>query len=300
MRHIESDTLAVLIAVADTRSFTRAAERLGKTQAAVSMCISRTEEKLQKKLFERTRQGAIPTPAGQSLIFYARRIVALEAEALASVSDSMTGARVRLGMPDDYLQTVGELMLHHFLPRHREIYVDLTCDFSSRLHPMLDQGQIDIALTVSHEDMPIRGEALFRNRQLWCTGPTGRPEDEECLRLALFSEDCSARPRIMAGLERQGRPWRMMHSSSHLAGVLMAVASGRMLTVLPECAIPETWRILDPEEANLPQPPQAFLTMSTRENPSLVTRKVSAFLRNSFAGIRDAGDFLPGGGRRIA
>ncbi len=300
MRHIESDTLAVLIALAETRSFTGAAERLGKTQAAVSMCVSRTEDKLQKKLFERTRQGAIPTAVGQNLISYARRIVALEAEALASVTDSMTGARVRLGMPDDYLQMLGEMLLHHFLPRHREIFVDLTCDFSNRLHVMLDQGQIDIALTVCHEDGPLRGEALFRNRQLWCTGPSGRPEDEDCLRLALFSEDCSARPRIMAGLERHGRPWRLMHASSHLAGVLMAAASGRMLTVLPECAIPESWRILDPTEANLPVPPQAFLTMSTGETPSLVTRKVAAFLRNTFEGMRGEGDYLPGGGRRIA
>ncbi len=293
MRHIDSETLAVLIAVSDTHSFTTAAELLGKTQAAVSMCVSRTEDKLQKRLFDRTRQGVFPTALGQNLIVYARRIVALEAEALSFVTDTVAGARVRMAMPDDYMQLVGGLILRDFLPHHREIYIDLNCDFSSRLTGLLDTGQLDLALTVCHADAPLRGEMLFRNRQLWCTGPTGHPEDDDCLRLALFSEDCSARPRILAALERQGRPWRMMHSSSHLSGVLMAAASGRMLTVLPECAIPEDWRIVDPGPARLPAIPDAFMTLRTRESPSLAARRITAFLRDAFAGLRDVRDYLP-------
>ncbi|MGA0542378.1 LysR family transcriptional regulator [Neotabrizicola sp. VNH66] len=287
MRHLESETLAVLIAVAETRSFTTAAERLGKTQAAVSMCIARTEEKLQKRLFERTRHGAIPTAVGQSLIGYARKIVALEAEALSFVSDSISEARVRLGMPDDYLSLIGNLLLHKFAPQHRAIYIDLTCDFSTRLHTMVDNGQVDIALAVCQIDARPKGEILFSHRQLWCTGPSGTPETEDVLRLALFSEECSARPRIAAALERHGRPWRMVHSSSHLAGLLMAVASGRMLTVLPECAVPSGWRIIDPVAANLPVLPESFLTIVTPENQRLAVRKIAAFLQAEFTGYGD-------------
>lgn len=292
MRHLETEMLAVLIAVADTRSFTAAAERLGKTQAAVSMCISRTEERLQKRIFDRTRQGAIPTAVGQNLIAYARRIVALEAEALSAVSDSLSEARVRVGMADDYLGLIGNLLLHKFAPRHRSIYIDLTCDFSTRLRMLVDQGQIDIALAVRQFDAPAQGEVLFSHRQVWCTGPSGAPEAEEGLRLALFSDECSARPRIMAALERHGRPWRLVHSSSHLAGLLMAVASGRMLTVLPECAVPEGWRIIEPRQAGLPELPVAYLTIVTPENQGLAARKIAAFLRAEFAAQRDADAFI--------
>ncbi|MFT4149161.1 MAG: LysR family transcriptional regulator [Paracoccaceae bacterium] len=292
MRHLESETLAVLIAVADTRSFTAAAERLGKTQAAVSMCIARTEEKLQKRLFERTPHGAIPTAVGQSLIGYARKIAALEAEALSFLSDSMAEARVRLGMPDDYLGVIGNLLLHKFAPQHRAIYIDLTCDFSTRLHTMVDHGQIDIALAVCQMDVQPKGEVLFRHRQVWCTGPSGDPEAEDALRLALFSDECSARPRITAALERHGRPWRMVHSSSHLAGLLMAVASGRMLTVLPECAVPQGWRVVDPVAANLPVLPDSLLTIVVPENQRLAARKIASFLKAEFASLRGKDAFL--------
>lgn len=213
--------------------------------------------------------------------------MALEAEALSFVSDSIAEARVRLGMPDDYLSLIGNLLLHKFAPQHRAIYIDLTCDFSTRLHTMVDNGQVDIALAVCQIDARPKGEILFSHRQLWCTGPSGTPETEDVLRLALFSEECSARPRIAAALERHGRPWRMVHSSSHLAGLLMAVASGRMLTVLPECAVPSGWRIIDPVAANLPVLPESFLTIVTPENQRLAVRKIAAFLQAEFTGYGD-------------
>lgn len=281
MRHLDSDALAALIAVADFGSFTAAAEHLGKTQAAVSMSVARLEERLGKKLFERGHRRVTATITGDCLIGYARKIQAIEAEALEAVADRVTDSRVRLGMPDDFMGSFGEALLHRFSPQNRALYIDLTCDFSRKLRLMMDSGELDVAVVTQGPDDP--ADAVFRyERQVWCTGPNGDPEREDVLRLALFSDECSARPRVFATLERANRPWRLAHTSSHLSGIHLAVASGNMLTVLPESAVPAGWRRLG-EEDGLPRLPALPLVLLVSRSERLAARRVAAFLRREFA-----------------
>ncbi|SHO63555.1 DNA-binding transcriptional regulator, LysR family [Pseudoxanthobacter soli DSM 19599] len=287
MRHFDSDTLAALVAVADFGSFTAAAEHLGKTQAAVSMAVARLEERLGKKLFERGHRRVTATVTGECLIGYARQIQTIEAEALEAVADRVTESRVRLGMPDDFVGSIGEALLHRFSPQNRALYIDLTCDFSRKLRLMMNNGELDVAIvTQAPEDPP---DSVFRyERQVWCTGPNGHPEDEEVLRLAMFSDDCSARPRVFATLDRAERPWRLAHTSSHVSGIHLAVASGSMLTVLPESAVPAGWRCLG-EADGLPALPALPLVLLVSRSERLAARQLAAFLRREFARAREPG-----------
>lgn len=280
MRHLDSDSLAALVAVADFGSFTAAAEHMGKTQAAVSMSVARLEERLGKKLFERAHRKITPTLTGECLISYARKIHSIEAEALEAVADRVTESRVRLGMPDDFMGSFGEALLHRFSPQNRALYIDLTCDFSRKLRVMMDSGELDVAVVTQSPDDP--PESVFRYEdQVWCTGPTGTPEHEDVLRLALFSDWCSARPRVFASLDRAGRPWRLAHTSSHVSGIQMAVASGNMLTVLPESAVPKGWRRLGVADG-LPALPALPLVLLVSRSERLAARRVAAFLRREF------------------
>lgn len=281
MRHLDSDALAALVAVADFGSFTAAAEHLGKTQAAVSMSVARLEERLGKRLFERGHRKVTATITGECLVSYARRIQSIEAEALAAVADRVTDSRVRLGMPDDFVCSFGEALLHRFSPQNRALYIDLACDFSRKLRMMMDSGELDVAIVTQNADDP--PDAVFRyERQVWCTGPNGYPEREDVLRLAMFSDDCSARPRVLATLDRANRPWRLAHTSSHVSGIQLAVASGNMLTVLPESAVPAGWRWLG-EADGLPPLPALPLVLLVSRSERLAARRVAAFLRREFA-----------------
>lgn len=281
MRHLDSDALAALIAIADFGSFTAAAEYLGKTQAAVSMTVARLEDRLGKKLFERGHRRITPTMTGECLIGYARRIQSIEAEALEAVADRVTESRVRLGMPDDFMTLFGEALLHRFSPQNRALYIDLTCDFSRKLRVMMESGELDLAIvTQGPDDAP---DAAFRyERQVWCTGPNGTPEQEDVLRLAMFSDCCSARPRIFATLDRAGRAWRLAHTSSHVSGIYLAVASGNMLTVLPETAVPPGWRRLGVEDG-LPLLPAIPLVLLINRTERLAARQLASFLQREFA-----------------
>ncbi|WP_347340198.1 LysR family transcriptional regulator [Bradyrhizobium huanghuaihaiense] len=71
---LDPDLLKAFAAVAEHRSFTRAATTLNRTQSAVSVQIRRLEERLGAKLFQRTRAGVVLTPAGDELLVYAKRL----------------------------------------------------------------------------------------------------------------------------------------------------------------------------------------------------------------------------------
>ena len=68
MLNDELSDLAIFAAVADARSFTRAAAKLGKSQSALSQSVRRLEERLKLRLLTRTTRSVMPTPAGEHLL----------------------------------------------------------------------------------------------------------------------------------------------------------------------------------------------------------------------------------------
>lgn len=288
MRYLDSETLMAFVAVADTGSFTAAAEQLGKSQAAISIAVGRLEERLELRLFDRGHRRVTPTPAGERLLGYARRIRAIEDEALAMLLEGRRESRVRLGMPDDYLTLFGTALMQRFAPRHPMVNLDLQYDFSHRLETMVESRELDIAIITQSSAHP-RGEVIRLERQVWCAAPNRRPETASCLQLALFPDGCRARPQVLAALDAQERRWRIVYSSSDLAGIQLAVASGDILTVLPEAAVPPGWRRLGPEHG-LPELPLLRLAVVTTPQAKLAVRQLVAFLRSEFQKEEDGQD----------
>src|SRR3981081_1554548 len=102
MPSLDPDLLKAFVAVADQRSFTRAAVMLNRTQSAVSMQIKRLEERLGVELFNRTKANVDLSSAGEGLLGYARRILTLNDEAVGKLRERKIEGVVRLGVMDDY------------------------------------------------------------------------------------------------------------------------------------------------------------------------------------------------------
>ena len=99
---IDPELLRSFVAIAETGSFTAAAERVFRTPSAVSMQIKRLEEVLGVSVFKRDARNVSLTPDGEVLISYARRLLALNRETMSRfVSPSVSGV-VKLGAPSDY------------------------------------------------------------------------------------------------------------------------------------------------------------------------------------------------------
>src|ERR1700759_5224579 len=102
MAMLEIDLLRSFVSVVDAGGFTRAGERVHRTQSTVSQQIKRLEESLGRPLLERNGKQATLTEEGERLLTYARRILALEQEARDVVSRPVSDGLVRLGIPEDF------------------------------------------------------------------------------------------------------------------------------------------------------------------------------------------------------
>ena len=112
---LDPDLLRTFTLIAEEASFTRAAQRVGRTQSAVSMQIQRLEGLLGERLITRSKGGAVHlTQHGQHLLTRARALLALNDEIWASFRTPTLRGTVRLGTPDDYALAFlpGVLVLH--------------------------------------------------------------------------------------------------------------------------------------------------------------------------------------------
>lgn len=279
MRHFDSDSLETLVSIVDCGGFTAAGQALGKTQAAVSVIVSRLEARVGKRLLERSRKGVSATPAGEVMIGYARRILALEDEALAAIVGDEAEGKVRLAVPDDFLDMMVTPLIGAFSRRFPRVQLEMRCDLSFRLEPMLERGEVDLAL-ITRDPLRPAGEFLRQEPRAWCAARDHRPELIDPLPLAMFPEGCRCRPAALAALDAVGRSWRIAYTSSHMPGVHAAVNAGMAVTILGVSAIPKEWRRLSREEG-FPELPPLDIAMLVPPNASIATRRFAGFLRET-------------------
>src|SRR5580704_448176 len=109
--------------VAETGVLSRAAERLGKTQAAISMQMKRLEESVGRSLLVRTGRGVNLTLQGEQLLGHARKILRSHDEAAAELAvDSLSGS-LRFGCPDDYAAVLLPPLLRSFSRQHPHVLI---------------------------------------------------------------------------------------------------------------------------------------------------------------------------------
>src|SRR5580692_11941301 len=135
---IDVDQLRSFIAIAETGSFTKAAEVVNKTQSAVSMQMKRLEERLERPIFTRDGRASKLTEDGERLLDYARRIVRLNVEAVAAFSDAELSGRVRLGVPDDYVDRYLPEIMARFSRVYPGVELSVFCEPSLDLMARID------------------------------------------------------------------------------------------------------------------------------------------------------------------
>ena len=142
---LDIDLLRSFVAVAESKHFTRAAERLNRVQSAVSMQVKRLEAVVGAKLFDRTKRSVKLTDAGEQLWSYAQQMLRLQEEALSSFGKAALTGRVRLGATDTSM-----CYLPRILPRFAQVHplteLEIRCDRSWEALDALDAGEVDLAL----------------------------------------------------------------------------------------------------------------------------------------------------------
>lgn len=240
---LDVDQLRTFIAIAETGSFTRAAEVVNKTQSAVSMQMKRLEERLERAIFTRDGRASKLTEDGQRLLDYARRIVKLNVETLAAFSDEELSGRVRLGVPDDYADRYLPEIMARFSRVYPSVELTVICEPSIDLLERIDANQIDLAIITNCESKRA-SETFRRERLLWVTSNRHPTHTEQPVPLALGRPSCSWRRAAIEKMEAVGRPYRVLYTSSNAGAVAAAVLSGLAVSVLAESGLRPGMRVL--------------------------------------------------------
>ncbi len=244
---LDIDQLRTFVAIAESGSFTRAAEVVHKTQSAVSMQMKKLEDRLGRPIFARDGRASRLTDDGERLLDYARRILRLNLECVATFSDAELAGRVRLGVPDDYADRYLPEILARFSRSNPKVEVTVVCEPTPMLLERIQANDLDLAI-ITHVEQRGASEVIRQERLLWVTSQRHAAHEETPLPLALGRPTCCWRLAAIERLEAAGRACRVLYSSWNSNAVGAAVLAGLAVGVLPESAIRPGMRVLGPAD----------------------------------------------------
>src|SRR6187455_1077551 len=229
---IDVDQLRTFIAIVETGSFTKAAEVVHKTQSAVSMQMKRLEERLGKAIFARDGRASKLTDDGDRLLDYARRIIKLNVEALASFDYA-----------DRYLPEI----MARFSRAYPSVELTVMCEPSVELVERIDSNELDLAI-VTDCGTSRASEVFRRERLLWVTSNRHSTHLEQPLAQALGRPRCGWRRAAIECLETIGRPHHIAYTSANASAVASAVLAGLAVSIFPESGLRPGMRVLNPAD----------------------------------------------------
>ena len=173
---MELHALRVFLTVANERSFSRAAERLRRTQPAISLAIQRLEQALGEKLIDRSAKDLLLTDAGRIVLDYARRFENLQGDlenALAELRDNSAG-RLSIGANES-----STLYLLDHIERYRQrfpkVRVQIRRSLSSKIPAELIDGELELGiLTYDPEDDRLVSRVIYTDHLAFVTSPKHR------------------------------------------------------------------------------------------------------------------------------
>ncbi|MCP4380459.1 MAG: LysR family transcriptional regulator [Hyphomicrobiales bacterium] len=262
---LDLDQLRTFVAIAETGSFTRAADRVFKTQSAVSMQMRRLEERIGKPIFTRQGRASRLTEDGERLLGYARRIIRLSDETLAAFDEAELSGSVRFGTPDDYAERFLPEVLARFSRSNPRVEVSVVCEQSIDLINQTRNGELDLSIVTNCGEGAV--EVIRREPLLWVTSSHHSPEEEDVMPIALFKGPCIWRGAAIDALTESGRKFRILYQSVNSAAISATVSAGLAVTALAESALRPGMRVLG-EADGMPELPMCEIGLIRSWNRS--------------------------------
>jgi DNA-binding transcriptional LysR family regulator len=234
IRHLSPDALRTMVALADHNSFAQAAASLHVTQAATSQQVKKLEDQLGLTLFSRSGRRMLLTEAGLLLVAHARKILALQQEAVLDLQGHKAGGTLRLGVPQDYAEDMLPLTLRRFSERFPRVHLEVKVEKNQTLIEEINQSRLDIVLALGTVNR-LPAKPLIKPKIDWLVAKdfrwdngdqplskTTKPE----VPIILLDSPCIFRNVALEALKKHQVPYRVTYSTASLAGARAAVAAG--------------------------------------------------------------------------
>ena len=237
-------TIQSFLSIAETGSITKAAEKVGRTQSAISQQILKLENLLGKTLLLRDKTIKL-TAEGEIFLSYAKQFFSLHCEMIDRFKNPELEGEVRFGLPENFASVFLTDILIEFSLIHPRILLKIECDLTLNLFDRFKQKEFDLVLVKMNrpEDFP-NGVDVLSEPLEW----VGSPEivnNNMPLPLVLSPQPCVYRASAIKALENAGRSWRLVFSSPSYAGTVAAVKAGMGISVMPHTMIPKELESLD-------------------------------------------------------
>jgi DNA-binding transcriptional LysR family regulator len=268
------DAMRTLLAAQQLGGLKHAAERVGRSQSAVSQQMRKLEEQVGQPLFRRQGRGLVLTDAGDLILSYARRVLDLNDEALRAVQGARIEGSVRFGLPGDFAETWLPAALGQFKRTHPAVRVEVAVERNGLLLERLDRGELDLVLVMGYRHRP-DAEHLATLRMAWI-GPAGTSQvlrRDVPLDLALYNPPCFFRRAGIEALDKANISWRAAFTTASLQSLWAGVAGGLGITPRTASGIPSSLTLLD-DTSGLPALPAVELCLHAgqRTMPEAVVR----------------------------
>lgn len=274
----DPDVLRSFVQGVELGSFAKAAERLSRSTSAVSAQLKRLEEQAGRPLLRKAGRGMALTETGEVMLGYARRLLELNDEAAAAVRGVELEGRVRLGLQEDFGETLLPAVLGRFARAHPKLRIEARIARNAELLHGVNHGKLDLVLAWEGEETSPHVERMARLPMRWVGSADARPSKlrrrGEALPLVVLDAPCLVRRAAIDALDRAGIAWRIAFTSASLAGTWAAVTAGLGVSVRTPLGLPAGVRALTAREAGLPALPMLGLALHRAETepPAAVAR----------------------------
>jgi DNA-binding transcriptional LysR family regulator len=264
--NLDMDALRTLVAAQQLGSLNRAADRIGRSQSAVSQQLRKLESQAGQPLFRREGRGLVLTESGDLLLSYARRILELNDEAVHALRGRSVEGAVRFGLPGDFAETWLPVALGQFKRTHPAVRVEIAVERNGLLLERLDKGELDIVLIMGYENRP-DAEHLLTLPMTWIGSPHVelRPRRHEPLDLALYRPPCLFRKVGTEALDKANIAWRQAYTTANLQSLWAGVMGGLGITLRTDAGVPSSLRRLGARDG-LPPLPSVELCIHSASN----------------------------------
>lgn len=260
MHDLDTALLRTFVSLAETRSFSRTGDLIGRSQSAVSGQVQKLEHLIGRRLVDRDTRNVALTPDGEQLLTHARAMVAQADAMLARFRGPDLSGEVRFGSPEDFASHYLPDVLGQFAAAHPAVELHVTCQLTLPLVEDFTAGRFDLIVVKQDPARPFPGaRPLWREELVWVASPRfvqslgamepgraafpggdlGRP-----VPLVLSPAPCVYRSRAMGALDAAHGHWTVVFVSPSFAGAVAAVRAGLGVMVMPRPMVPGGLQVL--------------------------------------------------------
>jgi DNA-binding transcriptional LysR family regulator len=280
---VDLELYRTFLVIAETLSFTRTSELIGRTPSAVSMQIKKLETMLGVSVFAREGRTVRLTPEGEALLGYARRILSLNEEAVSLFVAPEVEGQVRFGAPSDFGTRFLPNILSRFARSHPGVNVNVHLDGSPMLDEKVKNAELDLALFTARPGTGLArvGDVVFTEPLVWVGLEGGIAYERDPLPLAVSTPGCPWRRAARVALDDAQKPYRISYTSFHSAGQEAALLADLAIAPFPASVVEPPLQVLD-DRHGLPEIGDYHIIMTERPRAGKATHAFAEHVEECF------------------